>query len=69
MNDMLADFAIRLINSNPNIANNPRNRELISVIQNGDSVRGQEIANNLCNTYGVPRNQAVANARSFFNLH
>ena len=33
-----------LIQRNPNIANNPRNQELLKVIQNGDSQRGEEIA-------------------------
>lgn len=69
LNDFITNFALQVINSNPNIANNPRNKELISIIQNGDAVRGQQIAENLCNTYGVPRNQAVANAKSFFNIH
>ncbi len=46
-------MAISLISKNPSIANNPQAQNLISVIQNGDSKKGEEIARNLCNTYGV----------------
>ena len=48
-------MAMNLISQNPNIANNPNAQELIKVIQNGDSARGQQIADNLCQTYGISR--------------
>lgn len=42
-------MAISLISKNPSIANNPQAQNLIGVIQNGDSKKGEEIARNLCN--------------------
>ena len=61
-------MAMNLISQNPNIANNPNAQEFIKVIQNGDSVRGQQIADNLCQTYGISRDEALKNAKSYFNL-
>lgn len=64
----LSQWAINLISKNPNIANNPRAKEYIQIIQNGDSSRGEEIANNLCQTYGMSREDAIASARNFFGI-
>ena len=64
----LRQMAMNLISQNPNIVNNPNAQELIKVIQNGDSARGQQIADNLCQTYGISRDEALKNAKSFFHL-
>lgn len=61
-------FVMNLISQNPAIANNPQAQEYLRVIQSGDAQRGQEIANNLCQSYGVSPQDAVAQARRFFNL-
>lgn len=61
-------MAMNLISQNPNIANNPNAQEFIKVIQNGDSERGQQIADNLCRSYGMTRDEALKNAKSFFRL-
>lgn len=37
-------FAINMLNQNPQVANNPRAQELLQVIQNGDSAKGDQIA-------------------------
>lgn len=37
-------FAIDMLNRNPQVANNPRAQDLLQVIQNGDSVKGEQIA-------------------------
>ena len=68
MPSSLRDLALSIISSNPSIASNPNAREMIDVIRSGDAERGRTIADNLCRTYGVDRDQAVRNARSFFNL-
>lgn len=57
-----------MISKNPKVANNPRAQEMISVIQNGDSKRGEKIAENLCQTYGVTKEQALNDAKNFFGL-
>lgn len=58
----------RLMQNNPTIANNPRNQQMLQIIQNGDSQQGQQIADNLCKTYGVSREQAIQMAKQFFGL-
>lgn len=52
MNNLM-NFVMSMINQSPQIANNPQAREFISVLQNGDSRQGSQIAENLCKTYGV----------------
>ena len=55
----------RLIASNPNIANNPRNKALLDVVMSGDAQKGKEIAMNLCQTYGASKEEAVNMASSW----
>ncbi len=64
----MRDMALSLLMQNPNVANNPNAQEFIQVIQNGDSVKGEQIAQNLCNTYGMSKEDAIRNAKSFFHL-
>lgn len=54
--------------ADPSIANNPNSRAMLEVLQTGDSKRGEQIANNLLNTYGVTKGDAVRMAREFFHL-
>jgi hypothetical protein len=68
MNDPIMQFAANMIRNNPNIANNPRNKDLVNVILNGDSARGEQIATNLCNTYGVSKEDGIQQAKQFFNI-
>lgn len=64
----LQQLAMTLLAKNPNIANNPRAQEMLQTIQNNDVQKGSEIAKNLCNTYGVSPEEAVGNAKKFFNI-
>lgn len=64
----MKDFALQMIQNNPNIANNPRAQEMIAIIQNGDAAKGQELAQNLCATYGTTPDQAFQQAKKFFNI-
>ena len=68
MAESIMDFAMRMISRNPKVANNPRAQQLISVIQNGDSAQGEKIAENLCQTYGVTKEQALDDAKKFFGI-
>lgn len=68
MNFNPGQFAINIFNRNPQVANNPRAQELLQVIQSGDSAKGEQIANNLCNTMGVDKNQAIQEAKRFFHI-
>lgn len=64
----MRSFALNLLSQSPNIRSNPQMQDMLQVIQSGDSVRGQQIAENLCNTYGVSKEDAISNARNFFRL-
>lgn len=63
-----AKFAMQMIQNNPQIANNPMARQYLEVIQNGDSVKGQEVANNILKTYGLTKDQALSQAMQFFGI-
>lgn len=65
----MQDFALQLLEKNPNIANNPRAKHMVEVIKSGDSSEGEKLAKNLCQTYGVSEQDAVKQAMSFFNLN
>ena len=39
---------------------------MLQVIQSGDAQKGQQIAMNLCKTYGVSKEQAVGMATEYF---
>ena len=64
----MRDFAMNLISSNPQFAQNPQAQELINVIRQGDSVKGEQIATNICQTYGITPQQAIAHARQYFHM-
>lgn len=57
-----------LLQNNPNIKNNPNAQEMLNVIMSNDSVKGEQIARNLCQTYGLTKEEAVQKARQFFNI-
>lgn len=68
MQPNIQQFALNLINRNPQIAKNPKAQEMIDVIRRGDANAGMQIANNICNTYGISREQAVQDASKFFHF-
>ena len=46
------------------LAGNPHNA--LSAIQNGDDATGEQIARNLCESYGITPEEAYAQAMRFF---
>lgn len=62
------DFAMSLITRNPQIANNPNAQGMIQAIQSNDSAKGEQIAKNLCDSYGISPQEAVQQAKRFFNF-
>lgn len=68
MSDAIRNFAMNLIAKNPQIANNPQAQELINVIKSGDDAKGQQIAKNICNSYGVTPEQALDRVPGFFGI-
>lgn len=59
---------IGMIEGSPQFSNNPNAKEMLECIKNNDSKRGQQIARNLCETYGVKPEDAVQQARRFFHI-
>lgn len=64
----LIGFALSMIERNPNIKNNPQAQTMIDAIRTGDNVRGEQIANNICQSYGVSKDDAISRAKSFFGV-
>lgn len=62
------DFALSLIGRNPQITNNPNAQQLLQVVQENDSVKGAQIAQNICDSYGITREQAIQEAKRLFGL-
>lgn len=66
MNPM--QFAMNMIQHNPQIMNNPMAQNYINVIQSGDAQKGQQLAENICKSYGMTPQQALQQAKQFFNI-
>lgn len=54
------------IQRNPNLANNPQTQQYIQVLMSGDAQKGQELARNICGSFGVTPEQGVQQAQQFF---
>lgn len=59
---------INMIRANPAIADNPQMQAYIDVLESGDTKRGEELANNLLETYGMTKEDALAQAKAFFHI-
>lgn len=47
---------------------NPMASGMLDVIESGDSRKGEKMADNLCRSMGISRDEAVSQARRFFGL-
>lgn len=68
MSNAIMNFAMNAIAKNPQLASNPQAQELINVIKSGDSAKGEQIARNICQSYGVTPEQALDKATGFFGI-
>lgn len=64
----MQQMALQMISRNPQIRSNPNAQSMIEVIETGDAKRGEQIARNLCNTYGTTPEQIIPTAKRFFGL-
>lgn len=64
----IRSMALEIISQSPQLRNNSNAQNMIQIIQNGDAKKGEEIARNLCETYGVKPEDAVQQARHFFHI-
>ena len=62
------DFVMNMIRNNPKVANNPQAQEWIQVIQSGDQARGEQIANNLLNSMGLTKEEAMQEVSKRFGF-
>lgn len=53
---------------NPQIANNPNAQNMINVIMSGDAQKGQQIAHNICQSYGISEQEALKQAKQYFHI-
>lgn len=60
------DLFLKVIEQFPQIANNPSHSEAIKALKNRDATRGEELARNYCNTFGVSPEDGEKQAKSFF---
>lgn len=51
---------------NPNLQNNPQAQQYIQVLMSGDAQKGQELARNICGSFGVTPEEGVKQAQQFF---
>ena len=61
-------FVQNVVRNNPQLQTNPQAQQMLNVIMSGDSVRGQQIAQNLCKSMGITPEDALANAKRCFNM-
>lgn len=64
----LQQMAMNMLQSNPQMANNPQAQEFLNVIKSGDNQRGEEIARNMCQSMGIKPEDAYQQARRFFRM-
>lgn len=61
-------FAKDLLAKNPDKANTPLGRQLQQILESGDYAKGKDVANNLCKTYGIGKEDFTKRAASFFGF-
>lgn len=61
-------FLMAQIQQNPNLANNPQAQSYIQIIQSGDQKKGEEIAQNILKSYGMTKEQGMAQVKRFFHF-
>lgn len=64
----IREFALKMIENNPNVKNNPNSKELIEIIRSNNQERGVQVARNYCQSMGCSEDDAVSKAKGFFGL-
>lgn len=66
MDNNFKNAMMMAIERNPGMLDTPMKQEMYQALKSGDSKRGEELANNYCQTMNMTdRNQAVNSASSF----
>ena len=64
-NNPLIDGMMNRLRSDPMLSKNPLDKNLFTCLQTGDNKKGEEIAMNLCKTYGISPDEACRQAMQF----
>lgn len=60
----LAQMAMNRISSDPNFQRNPQAKAFMDIMQRGDVTQGEQMARNLCQSFGVSEQEAFQQAKS-----
>lgn len=55
-------FAEKALNANPKYKNSPMGQQLMNCIRNRDNAAGEQLANNILQTYGINKDDAIRQA-------
>lgn len=64
MNNPFVQMLLQNAMNSPVVRNNPNAQQWLQVIQNGDAQAGEQIARNICNSYGMTPEQASQQAQN-----
>ena len=64
----MLDMLIAQVENSPMVIGNPNAQSMLAAIKSGDSQRGEQIANNLLKTYGLSKEDAIKQAKTFFHM-
>lgn len=56
------DFAEKALNANPKYMNSPMGQQLMSCLKSGNASVGEQLANNILQTYGLNKEDAIKQA-------
>lgn len=68
MNNPAIDAILNMAMNNPMLKSNPNAQSMLNVVRSGNAQQGQQIADNLCKSMGMTRDEALRQAKGFFNL-
>lgn len=63
--DQINKIVDLLVKKNPEAVNNPRAQAMLDVIRSGDQQKGEEMAMNLCQTYGSTKEEGINQAMNW----
>lgn len=64
----LKQIAIEALKRRQDIANTPQGQQFLQILQSGDDAKGRQMAQNICQSYGMSEEDAVNKVRQFFNI-
>lgn len=66
--NMAMNFMQQRMQSDPRFAGNQMAQEFMDILKSGDATRGAQMADNICQSYGVSREDALKQSRQYFRM-